>query len=116
MLTCTSDTGVADLIEWVTKEGVVLASDTAVEELQLVLSPVNDSLSVHMAKFTCIVTKNSFDQTSSNQTIPVTVLGVCRILFTLYICMYVYIYICMYVCVYICSHTIHRLIFLVLPI
>ena len=80
VLTCTSDTGVADLIEWVTKDGVVLASDTAMEELQLVLSPVNDSLSVHMADFICIVTRNSFIPTTSNQTLPVTVIGVCHTL------------------------------------
>ena len=75
VLTCTSDTGVADLIEWVTEDGVVLASDTAVEELQLVLSPVNDSLSVHMADFICIVTRNNLILTTSNQTLPVRVIG-----------------------------------------
>ena len=80
VLTCTSDTGVADLIEWVTKDGVVLASDTAVEELQLVLSPVNDSLSVNMADFICIVTRNNLIPPTSNQTLPVTVIGVCHTL------------------------------------
>ena len=80
VLTCTSDTGVSDLIEWVTKDGVVLASNTAVEELQLVLSTVNDSLSVHMADFICIVTRNNLDPTTSNQTLPVTVIGMCHTL------------------------------------
>ena len=80
VLTCTSDTGAAGRIEWVTKDGVVLASDTAVEELQLMLSPVNDSLSVHMANFICFVTRNNLDPTTSNQTLPVTVVGVCHTL------------------------------------
>ena len=80
VLTCTSDTGVANLIEWVTKDEVVLAIDTAVEELQLVLSPVNDSLSVHMANFICIVTRNSLDPATSNEILPVTVIGVCHTL------------------------------------
>ena len=80
VLTCTSDTGVAGRIEWVTKDGVVLSSDTAVEELQLVLSLVNDSLSVHMADFICIVMRDDLDPTTSNQTLPVTVIGVCHTL------------------------------------
>ena len=89
VLTCTSDTGVADLIEWVTKDGVLLASDTAVEELQLMLRPVNDSLSVHMADFICIVMANILDPITSNQTIPVTVIGSCSTLYNINIYIYI---------------------------
>ena len=73
VLTCTISSGVVDNIRWVSQEGVELASNAAVDELQLVLSPVNDSLSVHMAKFTCIVTRSYMNPTTFNQTLPVKV-------------------------------------------
>ena len=75
VLTCSSDTGVVDRIQWVSRDGVVLASDTSVQQLQFILRPVNDSLSVHTSNFTCSVTRDEgrLNQTFSNQTLPVTV-------------------------------------------
>ena len=77
VLTCSSDTGVVDRIQWVSRDGVVLASDTSVQQLQLMLRPVNDSLSVHTSYFTCSVTKyeGRLNQTISNQTLSVTVIS-----------------------------------------
>ena len=77
VLTCSSDTGVIDRIQWVSRDGVVLASDTSVQQLQFMLRPVNDSLSVHTSYFTCSVTKyeGRLNQTISNQTLSVTVIS-----------------------------------------
>ena len=71
-LTCTNDVGVADLIEWRSSDGTVLASDTSVNMLELFLAPVNDSLSIHGVKFTCHVTRNS---NMFTQSLPITVIG-----------------------------------------
>ena len=72
-LTCTNDVGVvAPLIEWRSSDGTVLARATLVNMLELLLSPVNDSLSVHGAVFTCHVTRNS---TMFTQSLSVTVIG-----------------------------------------
>ena len=77
VLTCSSDTGVVDRIQWVSRDAVVLANDTSVQQLQLMLRPVNDSLSVHTSSFTCSVTRDEgrLNQTISNQTLPVTVVS-----------------------------------------
>ena len=77
VLTCSSDSGVANRIEWVSRDGVVLASDTSVQQLQLMLMPVNDSLSVHTSNFTCSVIKDEgrLNQTISNKTLPVAVIS-----------------------------------------
>ena len=77
VLTCSSDTGVVNCIQWVSRDGVVLASDTSVQQLQLMLKPVNDSLSVHTSNFTCSVTKDEGrrNQTISNKMLPVTVIS-----------------------------------------
>ena len=77
VLTCSSDTGVVDRIKWVSRNGLVLASDTSVQQLQFMLRPVNDSLSVHTSNFTCSVTRDEgrLNQTISNQTLPVTVIS-----------------------------------------
>ena len=77
VLTCSSDSGVADYIQWVSRNGVVLASDTSVQQLQFMLRPVNDSLSVHSSNFTCSVTRDEgrLNQIISNQTLPVTVIS-----------------------------------------
>ena len=74
-MTCSIGSGVADLIVWVSQDGVELASSTLRRELQLVLNPVNDSLSVNMANFTCIVTRKNNNPTTTNQTLPVKVMG-----------------------------------------
>ena len=72
-LTCTNDdVGLADLIEWRSSDGTVLASDTSVNMLELFLAPVNDSLSIHGVEFTCHVTRNS---NMFTQSLPITVIG-----------------------------------------
>ena len=88
VLTCSSDTGVVDRIEWVSRDGVVLASDTSVQQLQFMLRPVNDSLSVHTSNFTCSVTRDegTHNQTISNQTLPVTVESRCLLTYS-YMCL-----------------------------
>ena len=95
VLTCSSQTGVVDRIQWVSRDGVVLASDTSVQQLQLMLRPVNDSLSVHTSSFTCSVTKDEgrLNQTISNQTLPVTVISTGLFsLFHTYMCLQAIIY------------------------
>ena len=74
---CISDSGEADRIEWRSSEGDVLVSGTSLSSLELVLDPVNDSLSVHGAEFTCFITRDEdgANETVSNQTLPVTVRG-----------------------------------------
>ena len=71
-LTCTNDAGVADLIEWRSSDGTVLSSATSVNMLELLLTPVNDSLSIHGVDFTCHVTRNT---TTFTQSLSVTVMG-----------------------------------------
>ena len=71
-LTCTNDFGVADLIEWRSSDGTVLARVASTYMSELLLSPVNDSLSVHGAIFTCNVTRNN---TMFTQNLSVTVIG-----------------------------------------
>ena len=84
VLTCSSDSGVEDRIQWVSRDGVVLASGTSVQQLQFMLRPVNDSLSVHSSNYTCSVTRDE-GQTIINQTLPVTVTSRCLLTYT-YIC------------------------------
>ena len=71
-LTCTNDVGVANLLEWRYVDGTVLARAASVNVLELFLSPVNDSLSVYGAVFTCCVTRNN---TMFTQNLSVTVIG-----------------------------------------
>ena len=71
-LTCTNDVGVAELVEWRSSDGTVLARVASTNMSELLLSPVNDSLSVHGADFTCHVTRNS---TIFTQNLAVTVIG-----------------------------------------
>ena len=68
----------ADRIEWRSSEGVVLVSGMSLSYLELVLDPVNDSLSVHGSEFTCLITRDegTDNETVSNQTLPVTVRGI----------------------------------------
>ena len=90
VLTCSSDTGVIDRIQWVSRDGMVLASDTSVQQLQFMLRPVNDSLSIHTSNFTCYVTKDEggLNQTISNKTLPVTVLRTVSSLTFLHACVH----------------------------
>ena len=71
-LMCTNDVGVADLLEWRSVDGTVLARSTLVNMLELFVVPVNDRLSVHGAVFTCHVSRNS---TMFAQNLLVTVNG-----------------------------------------
>ena len=72
-LTCTNDVAVvADHIEWRYIDGTVLARAASVNMLEFLLSPVNDSLSVHGAVFTCHVTRNN---TMFTQNLSVTAIG-----------------------------------------
>ena len=68
VVTCSSDSGVVDRIEWVSGAGQVVASAVSVQTLDLVLDPVQDTLQRMM--FTCIVTRGT---KTANQTLPVTV-------------------------------------------
>ena len=71
-LTCTKDVGMADLIEWRSSYGTILARSASTNMSELLLAPVNDSLSVHGAVFTCHVTRNN---TMFTQNLSVTVIG-----------------------------------------
>jgi len=66
-LTCINDVGIASLIHWQSENGIVLASASSTNVLNLPLAPVNDSGSLHNRIFTCLVTRNSiiFNQTTS---------------------------------------------------
>ena len=70
VVTCSSGSGVVDRIEWVSREGEVLASGTSIQQLMYVVEPVRDNL--HRSEFMCIVTRN---QMVFNQTLPLTVRG-----------------------------------------
>ena len=68
--TCSSDSGVADRMEWVSEVGQLVTSAVSVQTLDLVLDPVQDTL--HGVMFTCIVTRGT---ETANQTFPVTVIS-----------------------------------------
>ena len=56
-LTCTDDAGNADLIEWLTDSGIILASTMSEESLELFMTP--ESLLIHGENFTCHVLRNN---------------------------------------------------------
>ena len=70
VVTCSSDSGVVDRIEWVSRDGQVLVSGTSIQQLMYVVDPVRDDL--HRSEFICNVTRNRM---VSNQTLPLTVRG-----------------------------------------
>ena len=71
VVTCSSDSGVVDRIEWVSKEGeVLLVSGTSIQQLMYVVDPVRDNL--HGSEFICSVTRNLM---VFNQILPLTVRG-----------------------------------------
>ena len=74
IVTCSSDLGTADRIEWRSREGRVLVSRDSVQQIDLVFDPVSDSL--HDSNITCFVTRD-VNQTVSNQTLPISVRGGC---------------------------------------
>ena len=77
VVTCSSDSGVADRIEWRSGEGQVLVTSNSVQQLDLTFAPVNDS--IHGSNITCFVTRDEgrANQTVSNQTLFVSVRGGC---------------------------------------
>ncbi len=89
-VTCTSDSGVVDRIEWRSSEGDVLVSGTSLSYLELVLDPVNDSLLIHGSVFTCFITRDEgkADETVFNKTFPVTVSGTSYVYLVMLIILY----------------------------
>ena len=75
VVTCSSDSGVADRMQWLSGAGLVLATDTSIQQLDLTFDPVNDSL--HGSEVTCSVTRDEGrpSQTVSTQTLPISVRG-----------------------------------------
>ena len=75
IVTCFSDVGNAERIEWRSREDQVLVSRGSVQQIDLVFNPVNDSL--HDSNITCFVTRDEgrANQTVSNQTLPFFVRG-----------------------------------------
>ncbi len=72
-LTCVNVPGVAELIEWRTRDGVVLSRATSVAMSEYYIPLVNDSLSLHDNEFTCYVTRANSGV--FNQTLSLTVFG-----------------------------------------
>ena len=74
---CLSDSGVAEVIEWRSREDQVLARGNSIDRLNLMFIPVNDSL--HGSNLICFVTRDEgrANQTVSNQTLRITVRGGC---------------------------------------
>ncbi len=71
-LTCVNVPGVAEVIEWRTRDGVVLSRATSVAMSDYYIPLVNDRVSLHDNEFTCYVTSNS---SVFNQTLSLTVFG-----------------------------------------
>ena len=69
-MTCSSDSGVADRIEW-QAGGQVVANATSVQTLELVLDPVNDTL--QGSEVICFVIRS--DDDVANQTLSLSVIG-----------------------------------------
>ncbi len=73
-VTCSSDDGIADRIEIVSEDGLLMASEASVQHLTLTVNPVTDSL--HNTNFTCSVTRTMGTTTQTDsQAITVTVNG-----------------------------------------
>ena len=69
-VTCSSDSGVVDRIEWVSGAGQVVASAVSVQTLDLVLDPVQDTL--QGSEVTCIVTRGTEMASQTLSSITVT--------------------------------------------
>ena len=69
-VTCISDTGVVERIEW-QREGQVVVEAASVEQLELVLDPVSDT--DHGVQISCIVTRS--EQERANQSLTISVTG-----------------------------------------
>ena len=68
-VTCSSDSGVVERIEW-QREGQVVIEATSVQQLELVLDPVSDT--DHGVVVTCVVTRSEVDRPYQSITISVT--------------------------------------------
>ena len=69
-VTCISDSGVVERIEWY-REGQVVVEATSVQQLELVLDPVSDT--DHGVQISCIVTRS--EQERANQSLNISVTG-----------------------------------------
>ena len=74
MVTCSSDTGVVERIEW-QRERQVVVEATSVQQLELVLDPVSDT--DHGVTVTCVVTRSEQDMTNQSLTISATGKSAC---------------------------------------
>ena len=83
-VTCSSDTGVVERIEW-QREGQVVVEATSVQQLELVLDPVSDT--DHGATVTCVVTRSEQDR-SFNQSLMLSVTGKSIFCVMIYFSMY----------------------------
>ena len=72
-LTCVNVPGMAELIEWRTRDGVVLSRATSVAMSEYYIPLVNDSVSLHDNEFTCYVTRANSGV--FNQTLSLTLFG-----------------------------------------
>ena len=70
VVTCSSDSGVVERIEW-QREGQVVVEATSVKQLELVLDPVSDT--DHGVTVTCIVTRS--EQERANQSLTISATG-----------------------------------------
>ena len=70
VVTCSSDSGVVERIEW-QREGQVVVEATSVQQLELVLDPVSDT--DHGVIVTCVVTRS--EQDTSNQSLTISATG-----------------------------------------
>ena len=69
VVTCSSDSGVVERIEW-QREGQVVVEATSVQQLELVLDPVSDT--DHGVQISCVVTRSSGNMDTQNLTMSVT--------------------------------------------
>ena len=69
-ITCTTPIPSGAMLEWLNSVDVTLFSTSAMQTLDLVFSPVNDS--IHGLQYSCRVTTSSFEAV---ETITVTVTG-----------------------------------------
>ncbi len=90
-LNCVNVPGVAELIEWRTRDGVVLSRDISAMILEYYIPLVNDSVSLHRNEFTCYITRANSGV--FNQTLSLVVSGMLYFLITISISLITYIWI-----------------------
>ena len=72
-VTCTTPIPSGAMLEWLNSAGVTVLSTTAMQTLDLVFAPVNDS--IHSQQYSCRVTTPSDPSFEAVTTITVTVTG-----------------------------------------